>query len=390
MRVITALAVGLAISTGASVVQASALFDKSMSPPSALDGIRVGMSRTALAKAMAEFTRDEQYRDAAKRERFIANVDGAKVYVLFSNDVVARIGIEAPASGLVAKLTSLWGSPFQRTNLANEGLTSWRSGGMRVDVACRESLCRLAYHRELGAAFFGNAVGAPGSVASVALGTPRDKVPAMYAGGAEVPAGVEDVRVVVDAGERVTGYRIVGLPPTAGDAIAAAWGAPVVVDSLPTWFAPQSGLRARYDARLGVVLISEYMPLAALLGQGDQIALPVLGLTEKQLSSSYPTFQKAQGGGTITLPPMELASTPTTIVAAYNTRGEATRAMFAVPYATAANKAAVIALLETKWGASRAIERAGKKRLTFPTSKARVEVLVDEAAATLVIELSRA
>jgi hypothetical protein len=391
MRVITALAVAVAISTGSSAATPTALFDKSMSPPAALDGIHVGMARSQIAKAMSTFTRDEQYRDAAKRERYIANVDGAKVYVLFSNDVVARIGVEAPATGLVAKLTSLWGTPLQRTNLANEGLVSWRTGGTRVDVACRESLCRLAYHRELGAAFFGNAVGAPGSLASLPIGTARDKVPAIYASGAEVPAGVEDIRVVVDVDDRVNGFRIVGLPPTAGDALAAAWGAPVIIESQPTWFSPQRGLRARYSASLGVVQIAEYMPLAALLGQGDRIALPVLGLTAKQLSSTYPKFRATQGGGTITLPPTELASAPTMIVTAIDpASGEVARAAFAVPFVSAANKAAVVAVLEAKWGKSRVVDRAGQKRLTFPASKARVEVSIDDAGSVLVVELSRA
>lgn len=348
------------------------------------------MPRAELVKSMTAFVRDEQYRDAAQRERYIANVAGAKAYVLFSNDVVARIGIEAPAAGLIDRLTSLWGAPSKGTNLANEGLVSWRAGGTRVDVTCRESLCRLAYHRELGAAFFGTTVAAPGSLASLALGTPRAKVPAIYANNAEVPAGVEDVRVVVDTGERVTGFRIVGLPPTAGDVLAAAWGAPIVVDSLPTWFAPHRGLRARYDARLGVVQIAEYMPIAALLGPGDTIALPILGSTEKQLAATYPKFRAAPGGGTITLPPTELATAPTMIgVAIDPSNGAVARAMFAVPYATAANKTAVVAVLEAKWGASRMVERHGRKRLTFPNSKARVEVSVDDAAAVLVVELSR-
>ena len=391
MRVITALAVALGCSVGSSAAAPTALFDKSMSPPPQLDGIRVGMSRSSLAKAMTQYTRDEQYRDAAQRVRYVASVDGAKVYVLFSNDIVARIGIEAPSTGLVDKLTSLWGKPLERTNLANEGLVSWRTAGTRVDLSCRESLCRLAYHRELGAAFFGTTVGGPGSLASLAMGTPRAKVPAVYADGSEVPAGVEDVRVVVDIDERVKGIRIVGLPPTAGDALSAAWGTPAVIDSVPTWFSPQRGLRARYDAKLGVVHIAEYMPLVALLGQGDRLALPVLGLTEKQLAATYPKFHSMQGGGTIALPPTELASSPTMIgVAIDPTSGEVARAMFAVPFVTAANKAAVVALLEAKWGKSRLVERAGQKRLTFPSSKARVEVSIDDAASVFVVELTRA
>ncbi len=391
MRVITtALAVAIGISASSSTAAPAALFDKAMSPPALLDGIRVGMARSQIARAMSAFQRDEQYRDAANRERYVATIDGAKVYVLFSSDVVARIGIEAPSAGLVAKLTSLWGTPLPRTNLANEDLVSWRSGGTRVDVSCRESLCRLAYHRELGAAFFGTAVGAPGSLASLPIGTPRGKVPAMYATGAEVPAGVEDVRVVVDLDERVNGFRIVGLPPNAGDALAAAWGAPVVIESQPTWFSPQRGLRARYNASLGVVQIAEYMPLAALLGQGDRIALPVLGMTEKQLATTYPKFRATQGGGTITLPPTELASAPTMIVTAFDpANGVVARAAFAVPFVTAANKAAVVAVLEAKWGKARVVDRAGQKRLTFPSSKERVEVAVDDAGGVLVVELSR-
>jgi hypothetical protein len=392
MRVITTLAVAFGISTwGAPAADAAPLFDKSMSPPAILEGIRVGMARADLAKAMSVFVHDDQYRDVAKRERYVTDADGAKVYVLFSHDVVARIGIEAPAAGLVDKLTRLWGKPIPRTNLANEGLVSWRAGGTRVDVACRESLCRLAYHRELGAAFFGTSVGAPGSLASIAIGTPRANVPAPYASGDEVPAGVEDVRVVVDLDERVKGFRIVGLPSTAGDALAAAWGAPIVIDSVPTWFAPKRGMRARYDAKLGVVQIAEYMPIAALLGPGDQIALPILGLTEKQLAAAYPKFRAQQGGGTIALPPTELASAPTMIGVALDPRsGEVARAMFAVPFVTAANKAAVVAVLEAKWGKAQLVDRGGAKRLTFPSSKARVEVSVDDAAAVLVIELSRA
>lgn len=391
MRVITtALAVATGMLALASAAPTKALFDRSMSPPPALAGIQVGMPRAQLGASLALFVRDEQYRDAVQRERYVASVDGAKVYVLFSHDVVARIGVEAPAAGLVDTLVSLWGQPLAHTNLANEGLVSWRSGGMRVDVACRDSLCRLAYHRELGPAFFGTTVGAPGSLATLAIGTPRAKVPAIYASSAEVPAGVEDVRVVVDMDERVTGFRVVGLPPTAGDALAAAWGAPAVIDGVPTWFAPQRGLRARYDAQLGALQLSEYLPLAALLGPGDRLGLPVLGLSEKQLAAAYPKFRAMQGGGTIALPPTELASAPTVIgVAIDPTSGEVARAAFAVPF-TAATRATVVAVLEAKWGTSHQVQRNGQKRLVFPSSKARVEVAVDDAGSVLVVELRRA
>src|SRR5665647_388192 len=163
MRVITATmaVVGISLISTASAGE-PAMFATKIEPSAALAGIRVGMELDAAKVALRSFEVDDTYKDAAKRTRLIkAAGGGARYYVLFAGNVVSRIGIEAPEKGLVAKLTKQWGKPATAVNAASEGITSWGGAEWRVDVACREALCRLAFHHSLTAAFFGGTVAPP-------------------------------------------------------------------------------------------------------------------------------------------------------------------------------------------------------------------------------------
>ena len=364
------------------------MFATKIEPSAALAGIRVGMELDAAKVALRSFEVDDTYKDAAKRTRLIkAAGGGARYYVLFAGNVVSRIGIEAPEKGLVAKLTKQWGKPATAVNAASEGITSWGGAEWRVDVACREALCRLAFHHSLTAAFFGGTVAPPAALASVKLGMSRDQIAAAFTPGAEVPAGPEDVRLSVDVGKdnRVRSVLIAGLPPHAGELMSAAWGAPTDVEAKPTWFNPNTGWRARYDATFGLVQLTEYMPVMSLLGAGDKLALPLIGLTEAQLAKVYPKLETSKVGTRVALPPTEFATALTTIGLWFDPQtGKSATAVVSIPFDTLAHKDLLVKVFEAKWGKGQEKLERGQRVLTFPASKTRVQVLVDHANELLV------
>lgn len=386
MRVVTAV-IGISLISPASA-GTSPMFAKTVAPSEALDGIRVGMTLDDAKLALGTFQIDPTYKDAANRQRWIKDATGgAKFYVLISNDVVSRIGIEAPEAGLVAKLTRQWGKPTKAVNAASEGITSWGGTEWRVDVACRQALCRLAFHHSLTAAFFGSTVAPPTALGSIKLGMTRDQLGALFASGAEVPAGPEDVRVSVDVGkdDRVRSVLIAGLPANAGPLMNAAWGKATDVAAKPTWFNPNTGWRARYDASLNVVQLGEYMPVMSLLGPGDKIALPLIGLTPEQVAKVYPRSAATRTGAHVQLPPTEFATALTMIGLQFDPQtGKTTIAVFALPFDTLAHKDLLVKVLEAKWGKGQEKLQAGQRVLTFPSTKTRVQVLVDRTNELLV------
>ena len=386
---ITAVTAAVGISLIASALAgAPPMIANTVTPSQALDGIRVGMTLDDAKLALRTFELDDSYKDVAKRKRLIKEAGGgAKYYVLMSGNVVSRIGIEAPEAGLVAKLTTLWGTPAKAVNAASEGITSWSAGEWRVDVACRQALCRLAFHHALSEEFFGGSVAPPAALANLKLGTTRDQLAAAFASGAEVPAGPEDVRLSVDVGTdgRVRSVVIAGLPAHAGALMTAAWGRATDVDAKPTWFNPSMGWRARYDANLQAVQLTEYMPVTSLLGAGDKLALPLLGLTQDQLAKVYPKMQTSKVGANVALPPTEFASALTMIGLSFDPRtGKTTAAVFALPFDTLAQKDLLVKVLEAKWGKGQEKLEGGQRVMTFPAAKTRVQVLVDRANELLV------
>jgi hypothetical protein len=394
MRVITAIAAAVGISLISSAAAAPPpMFATTVTPSSAFDGIRVGMTFDEAKTALGAFEVDASYKDAANRKRLIKDAGrGAKYYVLLAGDVVSRIGIEAREKGLVATLTKQWGKPAQNVNAANEAITSWGGVAWRVDLSCRQELCRLAFHRALTAGFFGDKVGPPAALARVKLGMTREEIrvlAAPFAGGNEIPAGPEDVRLSVDLGSdgRLRSIAIGGLPPQAGELLTAAWGKGVDVDAKPTWFNPAAGWRARFDEKLQVLQLTEYMPVMALLGAGEKLGLPLIGLTEVQLAKVYPKFQASTGGGQVALPPTEFATALTLIgVQIDPLTGRTAKAVFALPFDSQAQKDLLVAVLERKWGKAQSQLKNGKQMLTFPTAKTRVRV-VEDTANQLLVEL---
>ncbi|MDB4964208.1 MAG: hypothetical protein JWP01_4207 [Myxococcales bacterium] len=397
MRVITAITAAVGISLIPSLTSGASagtpgMFANQVEPSSVFDGIRVGMTVSEAKTALSSFAEDVSYKDGANRKRRIKDAgNGAKFYVLLSGEVVSRIGIEAREKGLVAKLTKQWGKPAQNVNAANEAITSWGGAEWRVDLSCRQELCRLAFHRSLTAAFFGDKVGPPAALARLKLGMSREEIAVLaapFASGNEIPAGPEDVRLSVDVADgRLRSIAVGGLPPQAGELLAAAWGQGVAVDAKPTWFNPAAGWRARFDEKLQVLQLTEYMPVMALLGAGEKLGLPLIGLTEVQLAKVYPKFQASTGGGQVSLPPTEFATALTSIgVQIDPLTGKAAKAVFALPFDSQAQKDLLVAVLERKWGKAQSQVKNGKQMLTFPTVKTRVRV-VEDTANQLLVEL---
>lgn len=365
----------------AAARSAPALFPDEPGPPPGLAAVRPGLLVAAEHAALAGFVADPAYVDAAQRQRLVKDAGGgATLYVLVAHDVVARIGIELPAAGLVARLTRQWGTPVTSTSPASEGLTSWLTPAWKVDLACRAARCRLAYHRRLSSAFFGRAVAPPAGLAAIERGmtvAQLARVAPAFVPGVEVPAGPEDVRLTVDMHEgRLRGVRIGGLPAGTDALLVDAWGPATSIDGAATWFNPGAGWRARYDAQLGSVFVSEYMPVLAFLGPGPELALPMLGRSAAQLAQAFPRFEPLPGGGRVRLPPTELTA-GLTLVAVRLDPGSAKVAavLFALPYDTAATRAALIAALERKWGPARTTAAAGATRWTFTRGTRRTEVV---------------
>ncbi|MBA3453065.1 MAG: hypothetical protein H0T42_08230 [Deltaproteobacteria bacterium] len=379
--------VGISLSTVASAGDPS-LFATKVEPSAALAGIQVGMSIEDAKLALRSFEVDDTYQDAANRKRLIKPAPGGtKYYVLLADNVVSRIGIEAPEKGLVAKLTKQWGKPSKAVNAASEGITSWSAGEWRVDLACRQALCRLAFHRSLTPAFFGRSVAPPAALGSIKLGMTRDQIAAVFASGAEVPAGPEDVRLTVDVGKDglVRSVVVAGLPPNAGELMSAAWGPATDVDSKPTWFNPNTGWRARYDQNFQLLQLTEYMPVMSLLGTGEKLALPLIGLTPDQLAKVYPKLQTSKAGMKVALPPTEFATALTMIGLSFDPRtGKTAAAVFALPFDTLAHKDLLVKVLEAKWGKGQEQIQRGQRVMTFPAAKTRVQVHVDGANELLV------
>ena len=366
-------------------------FDKTLAPPRAFDGIRPGAALAAVKTPLAAFHGDDRYSDAMGRHRLVRDAgDGALYYVLVENDVIARIGVEAPAAGLEARLAKLWGTPAHVENLAHEAVASWTSDTRRVDLACRETRCRLAFHALLGAAFFGSQVAPPGELAKVAPGMTRDQVRAIapfHAAGV-VPAGYEDVRTSLDfdAAGRVRAVLVGGLPASGRALLERAWGAPAQTQRGLVWLGP-AGWRAVYDEPLRTLHLSAYLPAAQLLGNGPGIAAlprPVLGATPDQLTAAYPSFH----GAAIDLPPTEAAALATTVQLTFDPAAKRVTAL-AIPLAfeDATRRGLLLALLEAKWGAPQRRTEAGTRIFAYPVREVAIEAREHAGAIELRLRL---
>ncbi|HEU0034068.1 MAG TPA: hypothetical protein VFQ53_25750 [Kofleriaceae bacterium] len=390
MRVISGFVCFL-IST--TIAHAAPAFEKNLEPPRVFDGIRAGMPVGELSTQLAKFQPDTAYSDAAARKRLVQDAgDGARYYVLVKDDVVARIGVEAPAKGLAAKLTRIWGTPVHATNLANESVTSWTNPAWRVDLACRGDVCRMAFHKALTADYFGTQVVPPGALAAIKPWMQKNelaKILPRYVAASDVPAGPEDVRLTVDLAKdgRLRSVLVSGLPPTARALLEHAWGAPTEGTHGPTWWNPRQGWRAQYDASLMALQLFPYVPAAKLLGPGVGIAAftqPVLGATKEQLQKSYPMIAFEKGGGTIALPPIEDGIHVTMATIAFDANTHRVRKLaLELPFETPARRDELVKLLESKWGLAKS-QQAGV--LTFPAAKVRIEAR-EQTSSTLLVTL---
>ena len=356
----------------------AAPFDKALAPPRAFDGLRAGVPVVEAKTALAQWEVDDSYRDAARRTRFVKDAgDGARYYVLVSDATISRIGVEAPKAGLVEKRTALWGRPAKAMNLAAEALTSWTGNGWRADLACREGLCRLAYHQPLDAAYFGNAVAPPAPLAGLKPWMQRaeiEKLLPRFARG-EVPAGPEDVRLALDLDRdgRLRSVLIAGMPETARAVLEKAWGPR---DASGTWWNPHAGWRAKLDEDLHALQLFPYMPAARLFGAGPTIAAmpkPILGSTRDKLAAAYPV---------LALPPTEDGLGPTAVAVSFDRKGFANKLVITIPFATQARRDELVKLFAAKWGAP---AQTGPDYV-FPTKTPKIEAR--EAAGSLVLQLS--
>ena len=366
-----------------SSTAAAAPFEAKPQPPRALDGVRAGMP--LVDAKVAAFKPDPAYSDAAQRQRLVKDAGGgARYYVLVKGDVVSRIGIEAPEAGLVPKLTRLWGKPARGDNPANETITSWRAAGWRVDLACRARVCRIAFHQELTAAFFGSKVAPPGLLATLHPGAPADELAKHHAGTGELPLGPEDVRAAIetDTEGRLRSILIAGLPANTPALLASAWGTATRTVRGPTWFDPDHGWRARYDESIQAIELTGYLPARAWLGAGVTIAAlpaPVLGATRAQLTAKYPLR-----GDTIALPPIEDGSISTTAKVTFD-QGTKRVSQLAIelPFDNSTRRDELVKLLEAKWGRAR---RNGAA-LVFPAKGIQIVVKEVQSSLQLLLKL---
>ena len=356
----------------------AAPFDKALAPPRAFDGLRAGVALADAKATLAEWELDSAYRDAAQRTRFVKDAgDGARFYVLVSDATISRIGVEAPKAGLVEKLTALWGKPARAMNLAAEALTSWSGNGWRADLACREGLCRLAYHQPLDAAYFGNAVAPPAVLGGLKPWMQRaeiEKLLPRFAHG-EIPAGREDVRIALDLDRegRLRSVLVAGMPDTARAVLEQAWGPR---DASGTWWNPQGGWRAKLDEDLHSLQLFPYVPAARLFGAGPTIAAlpkPILGATRDKLAAAYPA---------LALPPIEDGLGPTSVAVTFDRKGIATKLAITLPFATQARRDELVKLFAAKWGSA---TQTGQTYV-FPTRTPKIEAV--ERAGSLVLQLS--
>ena len=362
----------------------AAPFEAKPLPPRALDGVRAGMPVAEAKAKLAAFKPDPAYRDAAQRQRLIKDAGGgARYYVLVKGELVSRIGIEAPEAGLVPKLTRLWGKPARGENPASESLASWRAAGWRVDLACRQHVCRIAFHQELTAAFFGTRVAPPGMLAALHPGASADELATHHAGTGELPLGPEDVRAAIetDTEGRLRGILIAGLPVETPALLERAWGAATRTARGPTWFDPEHGWRARYDESLQALELTGYLPARVWLGAGVTIAAlpaPVLGATRAQLTAKYPLR-----GDTIALPPIEDGVRSTTAKVTFDQGTDRVSSLkIDLPFEGSARRDELVKLLEAKWGAAR---RNGSA-LVFPAKG--LQIVVREAQSSLQLLLA--
>lgn len=376
----------LLISSSAAAAPA---FQKQPTPPRVFDGIRAGMSLADAASALAAFQADPTYKDGASRTRLVKDAGhGAKYYVLVKNEVISRIGIEAPKRGLEPRLVRMWGEPVRVTNLANEELASWSGAGWRADLSCRESLCRMAFHQPLTATFFGNAASAPGVLAALRPGMPRDAIakvaPRHLA--ADIPAGPEDVRLTLGFESNFLATVVIGgLPPNARPILEAAWGTPIESDRGPLWFNPTLSWRALYIESLQTVQLTPYMPAAKLLGQGPGIAMlarPILGATREQITAAYPHVRADKKTLRLALPPMEGGTGM--VVASFDPKTlRVNRVAIELPFDTSARRDELVQLMTAKWG--KPTQKANV--LAFPTGKLKIQARDTGSRLELLLQL---
>lgn len=363
----------------------AAPFEKPLGAPRAFDGIRAGMA-VADAK-LAGWQPDASYKDGANRTRLVKDAGGgAKYYVLVAGDTVSRIGVEAPAQGLVPKLEKLWGKATRATNLASESLTSWSTASWRVDLACRGELCRLAFHEPLAPAFFGAAPQAPGALASLRPGMTKAELQKLSPRhlASDIPAGPEDVRVTVSLAKsgHVQGVVLAGLPANARALLDKAWGAATTTADGPTWFNADRGWRAVLHEDLALVQLTGYISAAKILGAGPGIALlakPVLGAFREQILAAYPVQTRADGKKlVIELPPSE-AGTGRVVVSFDTKNMRANKLAFELPYESEARRDELLKLMAMKWGTP--------ANGAFPTKDVKISVADGANRLDLVIAL---
>lgn len=380
-----------ALMSGAAT--ASPPYETTLAPPRAFADLKPG---TAVdAAALAKFRADTTYSDAVGRKRFVRDAgDGASYYVLVANDVVARIGVEAPAAGLEARLAKLWGAATRSRSLAGEELVSWSDAVHRVDMACRDARCRLAFHALLAADFFGTSVAPPGPLSQLRPDmTVSDiaKIAPHHAAGGDVPAGPEDVRTLVDVKDgHLRSVLVGGVPPGTLQLLEQAWGKPEQTERGTVWTNADLGWRAVYEEALRTIQIAPYLPSNKLLGPGPGVAAfthPLLGATTAQVAAAYPSYHADPKGGVIVLPPTEggVSSTMVRLVLDPRTKRVSTVAV-ELPFTSRVGRDALLAAMTAKWGAPKHTTQQSRVVHAFPTNQVRIEAY--ESASALDLRLS--
>jgi len=235
----------------------------------------------------------------------------------------------------------------------------------------------------LTAALFGKTVAPPGPLAKLKAGMPAKQ--------AEEQLNAANERNELDgvhwwmglAKDGKLDVTLMEFPTAKKGLVAEAWGPGQDTvrarDPATVWFNPELGIRAELsDERDHSTLrFFPYTPLAKLLGDGPAIAAlskPIVGLSQAEATKNYPEL--ADHDGHLWLPATEWEFGGGTPVSPYPMEGTIESVAFEIPYKKddPKSKAAVIAVLEKKWGKAKKTDELDPKTKIYNLENPHIEV----------------
>jgi hypothetical protein len=217
---------------------------------------------------------------------------------------------------------------------------------------------------------YGTTIGPPGYLATLTPSSTKADVAALTP-----PSGGDPAYIEFEKDGRLRYILIGPLPDDAGAILDKAWGKGAVDRWKQTyWLNARTGWRVKYTPWIHQLEISGYIPVAAQLGSGLDLAVlrpPVFGLTEDEISKAYPSWKHDPlGGGYFVVPGQEWGSDDNTVGVSFDPKTKkANQVEIAMNYVTDEQRAALLALLEAKWGPSKAVKIKDEDGVAFPKAK---------------------